>query len=89
MCYYPRLNPGIPKYDIYKHIIEFTPAEINIAEIPTKSIPEQSWMTKDLKRCIDKHKCRDVEEIVIKLMENAPTEIQELDDEVAALCRNL
>lgn len=87
ICFYPRIKPGIPKYEIYKHVIEFTPAEINTANIPTKNIPTQSWMAKDLKKCIEKHKCKDVEEIIIKLMENAPAKLEELENEVELLCK--
>ncbi|MFX1297369.1 MAG: hypothetical protein ACFFD2_21250 [Promethearchaeota archaeon] len=85
--FYPRLNPGIPPYDIYKHVLEFIPAGINPAHIPTKNIPEQSWMTRDLKKCVEKHRCMDVEEKIIGLLENAPKKIQELEDEVESLCK--
>jgi hypothetical protein len=84
---YPRFNVGIPPYYIYKHILELTPAGINPAYIPTKNIPVQPWMTKDLKKCIEQHQCKDVEDIAIRLMENAPIKIQELEDEVESLCK--
>jgi len=85
--FYPRLNPGIPPYEIYKHVIELTPAGINPAHIPTKNIPVQSWMTRDLKKCVEKHKCTDVEEKIIGLLENAPDKYKDLEDEVQSLCK--
>lgn len=85
--FYPRINAGIPPYDIYKHVLELTPAGINPAHIPTKGIPVQAWMTRDLKKCVEQHKCTDVEDIAIRLLENAPAKIQELEDEVESLCK--
>jgi len=84
---YPRFNVGIPPYEIYKHVLELTPAGINPANIPTKNIPLQSWMTRDLKKCVVQHKCTDVEDITIRLVENAPAKIRELEDEVESLCK--
>ncbi|MCK4249947.1 hypothetical protein KAX97_00755 [candidate division WOR-3 bacterium] len=85
--FYPRRNTGLPLYEIYKHLVELTPAGINPAHIPMKNIPEQSWMKRDLTKCVEKHKCTDVEEKIIRLLENAPTKIQELEDEVELLCK--
>lgn len=85
--YYQRLNVGIPKYEIYKHVLELTPAGINPAHIPTKNIPAQPWMTRDLKKCIAQHKCKDVEDITVRLLENAPSKYTDLEDEVEALCK--
>jgi hypothetical protein len=84
---YPRLNAGLPPYDIYKHIFELTPAGINPANIPTKNIPVQAWMTRDLKKCVEQHKCTDVEDITIRLLENAPAKYKALEDEVEMLCK--
>jgi len=84
---YPRLNAGIPPYDIYKYVLELTPTGINPANIPTKNIPVQSWMTRDLKKCVEQHKCTDVEDITIRLLENAPAKYKGLEDEVESLCK--
>ena len=85
--HYPRLNAGIPPYEIYKHVLELTPAGINPAHIPTKNIPVQAWMTRDLKKCVEQHKCRDVDDIIIRLLEKAHAKYEDLEDEVESLCK--
>lgn len=85
--HYQRPDVGLPRYEIYKHVLELTPAGINPARIPTKDIPAQPWMIRDLKRCIEQHQCKDVEDTTIRLLVNAPGKYSDLENEVAALCK--
>jgi hypothetical protein len=85
--FYTRFNEGIPPYDIYKHVFELTPGDVNVAHIPTKDIPIQAWMIDGLKRCIDQHKCTDVEEQLLRLLNSAPDKFDEIEDEIDSLVR--
>lgn len=85
--FYARYNKDIPKYYIYKHVLELTPGNINSARIPTKDIPVQSWMQNGLKKCIEQHRCTDVEDVLVRLLDNAPDKYKEISDEVDSLCK--
>lgn len=67
-CYsYPRLNEGLSKYFIYKLVFIFERADINVANIPTKGLPPQAWMERDLVKCIETHTPVDVEDRLLAI----------------------
>jgi hypothetical protein len=85
--FYTRYNEGIEPYKIYKHVLELTPGNINVANIPTKDTPEQTWMKSGLIRCVEQHQCTDVEEKLMKLLDNAPDKFEEINEEIESLCK--
>lgn len=87
-CYrYVRKPEGLDPYDIYKHVLVFSEGVIHQATIPTKGIPTQSWMIDDLASCVEKHKCKNVQEEIKKLSHSAPHVIRDLTQDIDVLCR--
>jgi hypothetical protein len=83
---YTRENPGVEPYSIYKQTYIFGPGQIHPARIPTKGMPQQSWMTNDLVRCISDHKPRDVAGEIRALTSRGQTVVENLKGDIAELC---
>lgn len=85
--YYTRHNAGLPSYDVYKVLLVFKKDQLNIAQIPTKVIPTQSWMIDGVVKCIGLHRCIDVEERLLSISYNGKEQIfSELELEIDTLC---
>jgi len=86
-CYfYTRYNTAVP-YSIYKHLMVFSRAEVNPAQIPTKTIPKQAWMSNDLVEAINRHRPLDVERKLLEISDRAPNSLLDLKEEINSLCK--
>lgn len=87
-CYFYQRRPlGLQPYYIHKQIMTFSKGEVFRGIVPTKGTPAQSWMIEDLIACIEKHKCHDVEEAILKTLENRPSFEDELKNDIDELCK--
>ncbi|HKO35761.1 MAG TPA: hypothetical protein VJV21_04740 [Pyrinomonadaceae bacterium] len=86
-CYkYDRYSEGIPPYTISKYVFMFSKGGILPIRVPTKQTPRQPWMDDDVVTCISKHKLVDVQEKLLRLVENVPSAVAELEQEIQDLC---
>lgn len=86
--YYSRYNTSLPPYDIYKHVLIFSKRGLNKANIPIKGLPPQTWMEEDLVKCIDSHKCFDVESNILSTSYRGRGNLfEDLQVEIDQLCR--
>lgn len=68
-------------------LLVFKKDQLNIAQIPTKVIPTQSWMIDGVVKCIGLHRCIDVEERLLSISYNGKEQIfSELELEIDTLC---
>jgi len=86
--FYTRHNKGLPPYDIYKQVFIFSKNKLNYANIPTRGLPLQTWMEDDILKCVEKHKCIDVEMRILKASEIQHQDIfASLEQEIDDLCK--
>ena len=83
--FYSRYPKGVLPYQIYKHVLVFSRGKRDVAIIPTKGTPSQSWMLSDLADCVNKHQCADIEEKLAHIDEKFPL-FQKLQEEIKTLC---
>lgn len=86
-CYlYKRYSPGLDPYLITKHVFTFSRGQVLPGNIPTKSTPRQSWMDDNVVACIDKHRCVDVEDKLLRWSEHVPDALDQMEAEINELC---
>lgn len=86
---YTRYNEGLPPYDIYKHLFVLNPGALHPGTIPTKGIPAQGWMIKNLVNCIERHHPKNVEDALLVIEENGRPIMETIRQDIDELCKQI